>query len=126
MSDALTDDLAAKLCEPGRVRECDELRELNNDLLRTNDQLSALLDSVALALKGKPPAHGMHSWNDLPELAQALVDSLLSQRIRPDSPRSNSQTSARTSAGSRRAGDHASEHTQSVQANARFRWISQP
>jgi hypothetical protein len=69
-------ELAAKL------RECDDLRELNNDLIRSHEWTTKLLDGVALALKGAAPPNGMHSWADLPELAQSLVDKLIEAKAR--------------------------------------------
>jgi hypothetical protein len=35
------------------------------------DRLSKLLDSICLALKGKPPIGVLPSWHDLPEIALA-------------------------------------------------------
>lgn len=38
------------------------------------ERLGALLDSVALPLKGPAAPNTMHSWHDLPEVAQAMAD----------------------------------------------------
>jgi hypothetical protein len=88
----MSDDLAAKLRE--RMGECDDLRELNNDLIRTHDWLEALLDGVALTLKGKPPANGMLAGTICPNSHRHWSASSSHRKradVRPDSPRCNSR-----------------------------------
>lgn len=45
-----------------------EIEERSRAMMRT------LLDQITVILKGPNPPNGLHSWHDLPELTQALID----------------------------------------------------
>lgn len=53
-----------------------ELREDLEEYDNLNKKMADLLTNTANALHGKPLENGLHSWHDLPELAEKLLKEL--------------------------------------------------
>ena len=54
------------------VKTIKELREDLEEYDNLNKKMADLLTNTANALHGKPLENGLHSWHDLPELAEKL------------------------------------------------------
>lgn len=58
-------------CEPVAVMN-KELREEIELVAQLNERMADILTKTANALHGDAPKNGLHSWHDLPELAEKL------------------------------------------------------